>query len=95
MGDAPTASVTDVASRKASPLVDVDREFLRRVYDRCGGSLDVEVRGEEIGQELGLDEPQTAELVARLVRTGFLRDVAAHLRIKVTIRSIALVEREE
>ena len=54
-----------------------------------------EVRGEEIGQELGLDEPQTAELVARLVRTGFLRDVAAHLRIKVTIRSIALVEREE
>ena len=75
--------------------MDVDREFVRCVYDRCGGSLDVEVRGEEIGEELGLDERQTAELVARLTRTGFLRDVAAHFRIKITIRSIALVEREE
>jgi len=95
MGDAPTASVANIASWKASPLPDVDREFVRRVYDRCGGSLDVEARGEEIGHELGLDERQTAEVVARLTRTGFLRDVGAHLRIKITIRSIALMEREE
>jgi predicted regulator of amino acid metabolism with ACT domain len=74
--------------------VDMDRDFVRRVHDQCGGSLDVEVRGEEIGHELGLDERQTADVVARLVRTGFLRDVAAHLRIKITIRGIALVERE-
>lgn len=73
---------------------DVDREFVCRVYDRCGGSLDVEVRGEEVGQELGLDEGQTAEVAARLMRTGFLRDVAAHVRIKITIRAIALAERE-
>ena len=95
MGHAPTGSVAGAVSPKASPLVDLDREFVRRVYDRCGGSLDVEVRGEEIGDELGLDEWQTAELVARLTRTGFLRDVAAHLVIKITIRTIALVEGEE
>ncbi len=75
--------------------MDIDGEFVRRVYEQCGGSLDVEARGEEIGHELGLDERQTAEVVARLARTGFLRDVAAHLRVKLTIRSIALVEREE
>ena len=75
--------------------MDMDREFVRWVYDRCGGSLDVEVRGAEIGHELGLDERQTAEVVARLTRTGFLRDVAAHLRIEITIRSIALVKHEE
>jgi hypothetical protein len=75
--------------------VDVDREFMRRAYDRCGGSLDVETSGEEIGRELGLDERQTAEVAARLTRTGYLRDVAAHLRIKITSRSIALVERDE
>ncbi|HEY8870304.1 MAG TPA: hypothetical protein VIM30_13065 [Candidatus Limnocylindrales bacterium] len=74
--------------------MDMDHEFVRRVHDRCG-NLDVEVRGEEMGHELGLDDRQTAEVVARLTRTGFLRDVAAHLRIKITIRSIALVEREE
>jgi hypothetical protein len=79
---------------KGFTSVDIDREFVRRVYDRCGGSLDVEVRGEEIGRELGLDERQTADVVAHLVRTGFLRDVAAHLRIKTTIRSIDLVERD-
>ncbi len=75
--------------------MDVDREFVCRVYDRCGGSLNVEVPGEAIGHDLGLDERQTAELVARLTRTGFLRDQAGPLRIKITIRGIALVEREE
>ncbi len=75
-------------------VVDMDRAFVRQVYERSGGSLNIEVDGEDIGQELGLDERQAAEVVARLTRTGYLRDVAAHLRIKITIRSIALVERE-
>ena len=75
--------------------MDVDREFVRGMYDRCGGSLDIGASGEEIGRELGLDERQTAEVVARLTRTGFLRDVAAHLWIKITSRGIALIEREE
>ena len=94
MGDTPPASLADASSRQALPLVDVDREFVRRVYDRCGGSLDVEVPGEEVGQRLGLDEGQTAEVIARLVRTGFLRDVAPQFRIKITIRGIALADRE-
>jgi hypothetical protein len=71
-------------------MEDLDREFIRHVYDRCGGSLDLEVYGEEVGQELGLAEAQTADVVARLMRTGFLRDVAAHLRIKITSRGIGL-----
>ena len=75
--------------------MDVDREFVRRMYDRCGGVLDIGASGEEIGRELGLDEQQTAEVVARLTRTGYLRDVAAHLSIKITSRSIVLVERGE
>jgi hypothetical protein len=95
LGDAPITWVADVATWKPSPLPDVDREFVRRVHDRCGGSLNAEVRGEEIGAELGLDYRQTAELVARLTRTGYLRDVAGHLRIKITIRSIGLVDGEE
>ncbi len=49
---------------------------------------------EEIGQALGLDEAQTADGVARLLRTGFVRDVAAHIRIKITTRGIALARRE-
>ena len=65
------------------------------MYNRCGGSLDIGASGEEIGRELGLDEQQTAEVVARLTRTGYLRDVAPHLWIKITSRSIVLVERGE
>ncbi len=64
---------------------------MRRVHDRCGGSLNTEVRGEDIGAELGLDYRQTAELVARLERTGYLRDATGRLRIKITIRSTALM----
>jgi hypothetical protein len=74
-------------------LSSLDREFVLRACDRCGGNLDVEVRGEEIGHELGLDERQALEVVARLTRTGFLRDVGARLRIKITIRSLALLTR--
>ena len=73
----------------------MDREFVRRVHDRCGGSLNAEVRGEEIGVEFGLDQRQTAELVARLIRTGYLRDAAGPLRLKITLRSIALVAGDE
>lgn len=72
-------------------MAEVDLEFVRRVYDRSGGSLDAPVEGDEIGRELGLDEASTGQIVARLVRTGYLRDVAAHFRVKVTIRTIALV----
>jgi hypothetical protein len=75
-------------------MEDLDRSFIRGVYDRCGGSLDRAVDGEEIGQALGLDEAQTAQVVARLMRTGFVRDVAAHFRIKITTRGIALARRE-
>jgi hypothetical protein len=75
--------------------VDVDREFVRGMYNRCGGSLDIGASAEEIGRELGLDEQQTAEVVARLTRTGYLRDVSAHLWIKITSRSIVLVEHGE
>lgn len=78
----------------ADGLSSLDREFVRRACDGCGGSLDVEVGGEEIGHDLGLDEQEAVEVVARLTRTGFLRDVGAHLRIKITIRSLALVMRE-
>lgn len=74
-------------------MEDLDRSFIRGVYDRCGGSLDRAVDGEEIGQALGLDEAQTADVVARLMRTGFVRDVAAHFRIKITTRGIALARR--
>jgi hypothetical protein len=95
MGPPPAVSVVKAASRKAAPIVDVDREFVRGMYNRCGGSLDIGASAEEIGRELGLDEQQTAEVVARLTRTGYLRDVAAHLRIKITSRSIVLVERGE
>lgn len=91
----PAVSVAKAASRKAAPSVDVDREFVRGMYNRCGGSLDIGASGEEIGRELGLDEQQTAEVVARLTRTGYLRDIAAHHWIKITSRSIVLVERGE
>jgi hypothetical protein len=73
-------------------MEDFDRSFIRRVYDRCGGSLDIAVDGEEIGQALGLDAAQTADVVARLIRTGFVRDVAAHFRIKITARGIAVAK---
>jgi hypothetical protein len=69
-------------------MEDLDRAFICGVYDRCDGSLDLVVDGEEVGQALGLDDGQTAEVVARLMRTGFVRDVAAHLRIKITTRGI-------
>ena len=46
-------------------MEDLDRSFIRGVYDRCSGSLDLAVDGEEVGQTLGLDEAQTAEVVAR------------------------------
>ncbi len=75
-------------------LSSLDRDFVRRACERSGGSLDVEVPGEEIGQELGLDERQTVDVVARLMRTGFLRDVGAHLRVKIMIRSLVLVAHE-
>lgn len=68
---------------------------MRRVHDRSGGSLNVEVRAEEIGVDLGLDQWQTAEVVARLIRTGYLRDAAGHFRLKITIRSIALIEDDD
>ena len=76
------------------PMEDFDRSFLRGVYDRCDGSLDLAVDGEEVGQALGLDEAQTADVVARLMRTGFVRDVAAHFRIKITARGIAVARQE-
>ena len=69
-------------------MEDLDRWFIQGVYDGCGGSLDLVVDGEEVGHVLGLDDAQTAEVVARLMRTGFVRDVAAHLRIKITTRGI-------
>ena len=73
-------------------MEDFDRAFIRGVYDRCEGSLDLAVDGEEVGQALGLDDAQTADVVARLMRTGFVRDVAAHYRIKITARGIAVAE---
>jgi hypothetical protein len=76
------------------PMENFDRAFIRGVYDRCEGSLDRAVDGEEVGQALGLDEAQTADVVARLMRTGFMRDVAPHLRIKITARGIAVVRLE-
>ena len=75
-------------------MEDFDRSFIRGVYDRCEGSLDRAVDGEEVGQALGLDEAQTADVVARLMRTGFVRDVAAHFRIKITARGIAVARQE-
>jgi hypothetical protein len=75
-------------------MEDFDRSFIRGVFDRCGGSLDLAVEGEEIGQALGLDEAQTEDVVARLMRTGFVRDVAAHFRIKITARGIAVARLE-
>jgi hypothetical protein len=75
-------------------MEDFDRSFIRGVYDRCDGSLDLAVDGEEIGQALGLDEAQTADVVARLMRTGFVRDVAAHFRIKITSRGISVARQE-
>jgi hypothetical protein len=75
-------------------MEDLDRSFICGVYDRCGGSLDAIVDGEEVGQALGLDAAQTDEVVARLMRTGFVRDVAAHIRIKITTRGIAEATRE-
>ena len=75
-------------------MEDFDRSFIRSVYDRCGGSLDRAVDGEELGQALGLDEARTADVVARLMRTGFVRDVAAHFRIKITARGIAVARQQ-
>jgi len=75
-------------------MEDLDRSFIQGAYDRCGGSLDLVVDGEEVGQSLRLDEAQTTEVVARLMRTGFVRDVAAHIRIKITTRGIAAATRE-
>ena len=75
-------------------MEDLDRAFISGVYDRCGGSLDLVVDGEEVGQSLGLDEAQTAEVVARLMRTGLVRDVAAQIRIKITTRGIVVATRE-
>jgi DNA-binding IclR family transcriptional regulator len=83
-----------MSSMGGDALSSLDRDFVRRACERSGGSLDVEVPGEEIGQELGLDERQTLEVVARLTRTGFLRDVGSHQRVKITIRSLALAARE-
>lgn len=73
-------------------MEDFDRSFIRGVYDRCEGSLDLAVDGEQVGQALGLDEAQTADVVARLMRTGFVRDVATHFRIKITARGIAVAK---
>jgi hypothetical protein len=75
-------------------MEDLDRAFICGVYDRCAGNLDLVVDGEEVGHALGLDETETAEVVARLMRTGFVRDVAAHIRIKITTRGIAEATRE-
>jgi hypothetical protein len=75
-------------------MENLDRSFICGVYDRCGGSLDLAVDGEEVGHALGLDETETAEVVARLMRTGFVRDVAARVRIKITTRGIAEATRE-
>jgi hypothetical protein len=75
-------------------MEDFDRTFIRSVYERCDGSLDLMVDGEEVGQALGLDEAQTADVVARLIRTGVMRDVAAHYRIKITARGIAVARQE-
>jgi len=36
----------------------LDRAFICGIYDRCGGSLDLVVDGEEVGQALGLDPDQ-------------------------------------
>jgi hypothetical protein len=76
------------------PMEDFDRSFIRSVYDWCEGSLDRAVDGEEVGQALGLDEAQTADVVARLMRTGLVRDVAARYRIKITARGIAVARLE-
>jgi hypothetical protein len=75
-------------------MEDLDRAFICGVCDRCSGSLDLVVDGEEAGHALGLDETETAEVVARLMRTGFVRDVAAHIRIKITTRGIAEATQE-
>jgi len=75
-------------------MKDFDRSFIRSVYDRCEGSLDLAVDCEEVGQAFGLNETQTADVVARLMRTGFVRDVAAHYRIKITARGIAVARQE-
>ena len=75
-------------------MEDFDRLFIRGVCERCEGSLDRAVEGEEVGQALGLDEVQTADVVARLMRTGFVRDVAAHFRIKITARGIVVAKLE-
>jgi len=75
-------------------MEDLDRSFIQGVYERCSGSLDLVVDGEEVGQALRLDEAQTADVVARLMRTGFVRDVATHFRIKITTRGIAAALRE-
>ena len=76
------------------PMEDFDRSFIRSVYDRCEGSLDLVVDGEEVGQAIGLDEAQTADVVAHLMRTGYVRDVAAHFRIQITARGIAVARLE-
>ena len=75
-------------------MEDFDRSFIRSVYDWCEGSLNRAVDGEEVGQALGLDEAQTADVVARLIRTGLVRDVAARYRIKITARGIAVARLE-
>ena len=77
-------------------MEDLDRSFIRGVYDRCGGSLDRAVDGEESGQTLGLDEAVHRSQTSwrALMRTGFVRDVAAHVRITITARGIALARRE-
>jgi DNA-binding IclR family transcriptional regulator len=72
--------------------VDLDREFMERFYEKSGPSLDTEVATDEIARELGLDEQQTRELLARLVRIGHLREVGAGYRMKITIRGISFAE---
>jgi hypothetical protein len=74
--------------------VDVDQEFMQRVYARCGPNLDVEVAGEEVAREVGLSEAEAKIVLDRLVRTGYLRDVGAGYRMKITIRGISSAEHE-
>ncbi len=74
--------------------MDLDREFMQRVYARCGPSLDIEVLGDDVADELGLSDAEARDVLARLIRTGHLRESGGGSRVKITIRGIASAEHE-
>ena len=52
---------------------EIEREFLRRLYDRTGGDTWMAIAGGEIGEAMGLRGLKTSALIREMAAQGWLR----------------------